>query len=101
LGVNERFEFSLGRVHNKSGPPKSIVLARFLRNSSRIKRLVLSPIPESLKNEAKLKLRDLNVDVPPRMSAAIRRKLVDEFRGDIVRLEELVGRDLSEWYKEP
>ncbi len=40
---------------------------------------------------------DLNRSQPPRMPSAIRMALLDEYRDDILRLSDLLGRDLTHW----
>jgi hypothetical protein len=40
---------------------------------------------------------DMNRKQPPRIPAAIRIALQDEYRDDVLRLGDLLGRDLAHW----
>jgi hypothetical protein len=38
---------------------------------------------------------------PPPFPPEVRRQLTDSYREDILRLQELIGRDLSVWLEDP
>jgi hypothetical protein len=101
LNVDDSFEFSLSRVYNKSGPPKSILVSRLLHSSSRVKRFIFYPIPNRLKERVKSRIRSVNSADPPSMKLSTRLNLINVFRDDIKSLERLIGRDLSTWLEVP
>lgn len=101
LGVDSAYEFTTTKIYNRSGPPKLKWIARFLHNSSSVKRWLLYPFPKRLKEATKLKVRDLNIDKIPAMRPETRQKLIEIFSDDIKSLEDLINRDLSHWLEKP
>jgi len=57
-------------------------------------RTAKSVVPERLHGSAK-KVREVNLEEPPKMSPELRSRLLALFREDILSLEALVQKDLS------
>jgi hypothetical protein len=55
-------------------------------------------LPERLEKTAK-RLRQRNLRPAPSFPPALRADLLDLYREDILRLEELIQRDLSAWFE--
>ncbi len=85
--------------HNQAAMPKYRGLHKFLRGSSRIKKLVGMFFPYKLKYLIITKLINLNmkVDKYPEISPDMERKLKKCFLNDINRLEVITGRNLANW----
>jgi hypothetical protein len=96
LGVDAAFRPDLAGRHNRSGGfIRNPVLRALWTRSARL-RITLRPyLPESLRRAAFSTMTgDL---VATSLDPALRRELVELFRDDTERLQELIGRDLSPW----
>lgn len=99
LGVDDAFAPAI-EVHNKGNWLRNPGVKRFLKGHPRIARLVNRTIPGSLRHKAGdllLKVKGGAVERPQRMKPETRSRLCDEFRPEVQRLSELLGRDLSHW----
>jgi hypothetical protein len=97
LGVDPDVPIDTEKRFNPSGPVRSDLLARFLtRSFPRLRRLL-----PGVAREVKYRLMDLNVQRPEPMSRATRESLGETFRDDVLRLQEMIGRDLGHWLSTP
>ena len=95
LGVDDRFEPDIDVRHNPSGRARSRLLHAVI--TSRALRSALEPfVPERLRRAA-LRIRNHNLQPVPPLPTDLRRELTDLYREDILRLQELIQRDLSHW----
>jgi hypothetical protein len=95
IGVDPALGGDVGRPHNVGGFPKRKRLNRFLRGLSRndaLKRLVPSGLVALGKD-----LRRRNVGKKPEFPPELRARLIDHYRDDIERVQELIGVDLGAW----
>jgi hypothetical protein len=83
--------------HNPANVPKSALLNRILYQPSVI-RGVKAVLPARLEKTAK-RLRQRNLSPAPSFPADLRAQLLDLYREDILRLSELIERDLSVWFE--
>jgi hypothetical protein len=93
LGVDDDFRPNVSLRHNVSGVPRSeafLVLARRLRS---VAPMVRSCLPSRARRYIKTRV----YVAPPPLSPEVRGRLVEDYREDILRLETLIGRDLSGW----
>ena len=64
-----------------------------------------SRLPAAVRNTISVVMQRLNnrynFTLPPAIDSEIRRQLTDWYREEIVRLQDLIGRDLSHWLKTP
>lgn len=95
LGVDESFFPDVGVVYNQGGKPKKAWLNRVLTHPSSLKRKLRPLMPKFILN-AYLHLKHNNLD-KPEMSAKTYNQLLQDYRGDIVSLQELLKVDLSDW----
>lgn len=99
LGVNPHVHVDTDFVVNPSGIPKSRLLVDVLLRMNSLMKPVIPLIP--LKYSLRLiELRDgilKRILEKPQMRDATRSKLLRLFRGDVLRLQGLIGRDLSHW----
>jgi hypothetical protein len=103
LEVDTSFTPDTGRRFKESYVPKIPAIERFL-NKTKYKATLSEahlpgPIAWRMKSVKKLidRTAELNRKQPPRIPAAIRMTLLDEYRDDILRLGDLLRRDLTYW----
>ena len=58
---------------------------------------VVARLPPALQRPLRTAVRRWNQGQPPSLDPALRRRLTDGFRPDVLALERLIGRDLSPW----
>jgi hypothetical protein len=101
LGVDDSFVPDMETQYNPSGAPWSKFFHKFFSTPgalrSRIPLVKMIPLEKRISMTEKL-LR-LNIRKRVRMKEETRRYLKDLYREDVLRLQELIGRDLSGWLK--
>ena len=98
LGVETEFRADVSARHNASGRARSAGMQRFLTGRHPLKEAARKLIPERLGHRVISLLQRENLttsSIPPETRAW----LVEGYRDDTQRLEELIGRDLSAWQK--
>jgi len=99
LEVDAAFAPDLSRRHNPSGEFRNPLLRILWKNSYMLRRETRRFIPRSLRDGAYAWiLRDLE---KPELTAELREELTARYREDILRLQDLIQRDLSHWLREP
>ena len=86
-------------VHNPSGQARSVGLQRWLRQPSRLRKIVSPLIPYAARYRVATLLVRMNrrtASYPP-MDSQIEESLRERFLPDIERLEQITGTDLSDW----
>jgi hypothetical protein len=100
LEVDPTFEPDLTMTLNPSGVPKSGALYRLLARPNVVKKLGKKAMGLFMTDE-KMRKRSLGwqskLVTKPQMSEADRSYLKEYFREDILKLQDLLGRDLSNW----
>jgi Sulfotransferase family len=99
LGVEDAFVPDVSLVYNPSGIPKSRALQALLKSPNPLRSVLKLLIPSGLRPRLTAYLENRNIVRPPPLEAAVRGELVESYRADILKLEKLIGRDLSEWLK--
>ena len=100
LDVDDTFVPDVSEQYLAARLPRSARLQKLLRKTKRAKRALEPFVPEALSwrltagIEAVEKKNWVN---PPALSLETRAALTDEFRDDILRLQDLLRRDLSAW----
>lgn len=98
IGVDDTLLPDLSRVHNVTAVPRS----RFLHHRAHRTGLALTAakqlIPDRPRQRIRAWLDRLNLHRPP-LSPSLRADLVAGYREDLLRLHDLLGRDLSAWLK--
>jgi hypothetical protein len=106
LGVDETFTPDLEKRFNVSnGPvygPKNYALDNFLNSPNFVKSIIKTIFPITFLRLLKAGVEKLNVGreyqfVVQPISEDIRKQLQNEYREDILKLQELIGQDLSRW----
>jgi Sulfotransferase family len=100
LGVDDSFVPDVSLRRNVSGHPKYKTLDGLLRRQSRIKHAAKIYLPARLRwrlSKAFDDLKTRNLVEPPPLRSEVRRQLILVFREDILKVQELIHRDLSGW----
>lgn len=106
LGVEDSFKPSLEKVHNK-GRYQTIVKNRLWQDLLTTDNPVKSMIKPLLTKEKRKQLKKFFIrkniaagsEEPAGLPPRIRRELVETYREDILKLQDLIERDLSAWLK--
>ena len=98
LEIDDNFMPTTTRRYNVGGLPRSRVWHTLLHQPHPLKDLVRPMFPKPLADRLWLGLRDMNL-VRDSLDPALRAELTEEYRADILRLQDLLQRDLSHWLK--
>lgn len=96
LGVDSGFVPSTDVKYNISGLPKNKSLHSFLSERHAIKDIFKLFIPRKLLKRIAIEVRNLNLTKPV-LSQDLRDLLIAEYQVDILKLQNLINRDLSDW----
>lgn len=98
LGVDDTFVPNVSLKHNVSGMPKNKLLNTFLVKRHPIKSILKPFLPEALRKTLIVGLKNRrSLDKPPLLSIELRRQLIEVYRPDILKLQDIIKRDLSKW----
>jgi Sulfotransferase family len=95
LGVDDAFVPDVSLRHNISGVLKNETLLFLARRLNTLTPTIRSYLPSRARRYIKTRV----LVEPPQLSPEVRWRLVEEYREDVLRLEELIQRDLSAWVK--
>ena len=96
LEVDPAFAPDTSRQFNTGGVPRSRRLQRVLNH--RYVRRLRPYVPAVFRNTLK-PLRQANLREPPRLDTETRARLIERLRDDILRLQDLLDMDLSDWLR--
>jgi sulfotransferase family protein len=100
LGVDDSFVPTAFTRVNRSAPPRSAALHEHLVRQTRARRLARRLLPRRARRRVRRRLLELNLDDARRTIAPeVRQTLADFYREDVARLQNLIGRDLSDWLR--
>jgi hypothetical protein len=100
LEIDKTFTPDVSRRRNVSGYPKSKALDQVLRGSYPLRSALKVYLPPKLRwslSKVYDDLKTLNTAKPPQLQKDVRQELVGFFREDVLKLQTLLGRDLSSW----
>ena len=97
LGIDPQFRPDTSVRFNRSGVPKSKALHSFLMRSSPLKAPFKRFIPTGVRKRLVADLRNRNLREPPRLSQEMRLSLAEAYRDDVLKLQDLIQRDLTGW----
>jgi hypothetical protein len=99
LCVDETFIPDISIKHNMAHRiPRSKILHAFLSRSNVIKTVLKLFFPVGLRQRLRINLENKNL-VKPSLPTKIRRELTQTYQKDILKLQDLIQRDLSKWLK--
>ena len=96
LGVDQRLIAPALEHRNVTTWTRSAVLQRILRRPPALKAI----LPRSWRRLLRARLKAWNQVKPPPLDRALRRELTESYRDEILRLQDLIERDLSHWLVE-
>ena len=99
LGVDDAFVPDMSRSHNVSGIPKNKLVQSLLRGRNPVKTALKPLFPRRVRKRLLVDLQNRNLKEAPGMPLEARRRLTEAYREDILKLEGLIGRDLSGWLR--
>ena len=97
LEVDNTFIPNTSVKHNISGIPQNKLIQSWLYEKNIIKKVVKPFLPQKLRKEIFIKLKNQQKLHKPELSSEVRQQLLPFFREDILELQELIGKDLSGW----
>lgn len=97
LEIDPQVQLQLDVVHNVTHQPKNKAVNNFLSRQSSIKSLLKQVLPTSLRQPLVNQLRRSNLAKPSLLDPDLRQRLTLHFREDILKLQDLINRDLSSW----
>lgn len=96
----EPLPLELGNDLNASGEPKSEALNKFLKKPNAVKRMAGYLLPKALRRRLRLKVQSTvykyNLE-KKELLPETRQKLKALYREDVLKLQDLIQRDLSSW----
>ncbi len=96
LGVDDTFVLNVAKVHNPTNVAKNQTLNTLLNRPNPIKDSLKLFMPMGIRKKIAGVLKKKNLG-KPKLSPKIRKQLIAEYREDILKLQDLIGRDLSKW----
>lgn len=99
LEVDDAFAPNISREYNVAGVPKRRALHRLVNMSSPVKTLAKAILPQELGREMKRRVQHMSLTKAPPLRPEVRRGLIETYRQDILQLQDLIRRDLSEWLR--
>jgi hypothetical protein len=96
IGVDPSIPLDTSVRHNKSGIPKNRLLHRMLSTYNPLARAGRLLVPQKARRRLVNALKERNLEQPP-LPEDVKREWTAFYRDDILRLQDLIGRDLSTW----
>ncbi len=100
LGVDPDFTPDLTKM-NVSGVPRNRVLHYLLNRQNPVRSALRAVVPSRFRRRLSDPVRSMNLGPKPAFPPEIRGELIEVYREDILRLQDLIERDLTPWLKIP
>ncbi|UOQ87010.1 sulfotransferase domain-containing protein [Gracilibacillus salinarum] len=84
--------------YNQSGIPKNKFIQEIILNDNMVKSTVKKFLPLNIRNKLRHKAISMNIE-KPKMDSEVRGYLIEFFREDIMKTQNIIGRDLTSWLK--
>ena len=97
LGVEPKFQPDKTQKMNASGSPKNKILHKLITKDNWLKSAVKGIIPQDLRQNIYQKVKKSNLQKNNQIPDNITEQLKETYRADILQLQELLKRDLSNW----
>jgi len=97
LGVDDTFQPNLSVKYNQSNIPKNRIFHGFISEKNFLKSMIRPLIPAKIRKPMAAKAYRKNLSRLKPLSPELRQELIPIFREDILKLQDLIGRDLSHW----
>ena len=96
LEIDDSFKVDLTRKHNVTKIPRNKTWHQFLDKPNAIKSFFKPLLPAQFRQNVRLRAKAKNL-YKPKLDPQIREQLILEYKPDILQLQELLDRDLSNW----
>lgn len=100
LEVDSSFVPDFSEKHNVTGTPKNRLFHKFLTTDNRVRSflrpVVLSLMSKDRASQLVIRLKTRNLE-KPQLNPETKKKLQEQYRNDILKLQNLLNRDLSHW----
>ena len=100
LEVDDSFVPDTSTRHNLSKIPRSKRLGRFVAEPNPVEALLKRVLPLEMRRAVMAVVTDWNT-ARPTLQEDVRRRLIELYREDILRLQDLIHRDVSHWLEMP
>jgi hypothetical protein len=94
IDVDPQQPIDFGKVHNRSGKPRSRFVANLLTRPNPLRDMVKRILPSEATYMLKLRLQDLNTGAKGTIDSRSRAYLKEFFAEDVQALQQIVGRPL-------
>jgi hypothetical protein len=95
IDVDPQRPIDFGKVHNRSGKPRSRFVANLLTRPNPLRDMVKRLLPSEATYMLKLRLQDLNTGAKGSVDSRSRAYLKDYCTEDVQALQQIVGRPLT------
>ena len=96
LNIDPSFQPDMSRKFNVSGLPKNKFAHKLIAEQNFLKSMVKSILPSRFRFNLKERYYEKNLSKPS-ITEETRLELIEIFREDILKTQDLIGRDLSSW----
>ncbi len=97
LEIDSQFTVNTNLKFNVGGVPKNQYLHNILESPSSIKKVFRGLIPEQVRKGVMHSLIASNLSKPSPIPEKLREEMVNEYREDLLKLQELISGDLTKW----
>lgn len=102
LEIDDTFTPDINQKFNKAYRPKNSLLQKFIMRPNLMKSALKAILPNTIAKKIGTQVRTLNRNVnsapiQSKLSPELRQQLAAEYRQDILKLQDLINRDLSQW----
>ena len=97
LDVDDTFVPDTSEKHNATYIHRNKVLHKLLKEQNPIKSILKPLLSSQLRQGIKANLINLNISKRPQLQPKVREQFIEKYREDILKLQELIQRDLSTW----
>ncbi len=94
--IDDTFVPNMALRPNQSGVPKNKAIHSFVTKPNLLKNLLKPLLSERFRHNIKNQLKYQNLEKPP-MSKKAKQYLINLYREDIIKCQDLINRDLSPW----
>lgn len=97
LEVDDAFTPNVAQIHNRGSGIRSRSAVRFVRQNTPVKQWLRLWFPHPVRRKIACWVNRLNQSTLPPLDPQVRQELTLAQQEDILRLQELIGRDLTHW----
>jgi hypothetical protein len=96
LEIDNKFKIDFSKKHNVTKIPRNKAFNEFLNKPNPLKSIVKPFLPAKFRQNLKSNASAQNF-YKPKLNREVRQQLIEEYKTDILLLQDLIQRDLSTW----